>query len=693
MGLHMKSISVRLILVMIAIATGAVLATGATLTYIASGMTREAAMTEIREEAEKEAARIADLINQQGVIGRVIASAGANAVATGDTDRTAFESMLVRFLADNPQLLGTWIGFDLNAFDGMDGGYANTLGHDATGRFVPYVAFGAGGKIVVDPLIDYDTPGAGDYYLLAHDSGKPQALEPYPYEVDGKTQLITTLAFPVKVNDEVIGVGGVDILLKDVADLIRDTRPLGEGYISVLSNGGLYVAERHEDRAGQPAVEFGMSPEVIETVARQEGAVFPDLQNSAGENVVRAVAPIDLYGIDKDWAVVVTVPEARVFAATNRLLVTSAVVAVLVIALAGAVAWYLARTISTPIQGMTGAMKELAEGHHGIEVPARDRQDELGAMAAAVQVFKENAIEMERVKKEQEEAEARAAEDKRRAMTALAQSFEESVGKILQTVVSGSTQLRGVADDLSRTAEETGQECAAVASASEEANANVQTVASATEEMSASISEIAQQMSQSSAIAADAVNKAEANHQVMASLSDAAQRVGDVVKLINDIASQTNLLALNATIEAARAGEAGKGFAVVATEVKELADQTAKATEEISGQIADMQGVTASAVEAIEDIRNTIAKIREAMTSVSSAVEEQSAATQEISRNTAQAAQGTNEVSHSISNVQNGASKTSQAVREMASATNSLDTQSKTLEEEVRRFLKQIRAA
>ena len=140
----------RLILVMIAIATGAVLATGATLTYSASGMTREAAMTEIREEAEKEAARIADLINQQGVIGRVIASAGANAVATGDTDRTAFESMLIRFLADNPQLLGTWIGFDLNAFDGMDGGYANTLGHDATGRFVPYVAFGAGGKIVVD---------------------------------------------------------------------------------------------------------------------------------------------------------------------------------------------------------------------------------------------------------------------------------------------------------------------------------------------------------------------------------------------------------------------------------------------------------------------------------------------------------------------------------------------------------------
>jgi methyl-accepting chemotaxis protein len=179
----------------------------------------------------------------------------------------------------------------------------------------------------------------------------------------------------------------------------------------------------------------------------------------------------------------------------------------------------------------------------------------------------------------------------------------------------------------------------------------------------------------------------------MASLSDAAQRVGDVVKLINDIASQTNLLALNATIEAARAGEAGKGFAVVATEVKELADQTAKATEEISGQIADMQGVTASAVEAIEDIRNTIAKIREAMTSVSSAVEEQSAATQEISRNTAQAAQGTNEVSHSISNVQNGASKTSQAVREMANATNSLDSQSKTLEEEVHRFLKQIRAA
>jgi len=691
----MKSISLRLILVMVGLATGAVLIAGTTLTMIGSSVSRDAAMKEIQQEAEKQAAQIADLVNQQGVIGRVIASAGANAVATGDADRTAFESMLIRFLADNPQLLGTWIGFDTNAFDGMDGGYANTLGHDSTGRFVPYVAKGGDGKIVVDPLVDYATPGAGDYYLLAHNTGKPQALEPYPYEVDGVTQLITTLAFPVEVDGKVIGVGGVDILLNDVADLIRDERPLGaeKGYISVLSHGGRYVAARYPERAGKLASEFGMHEEAIQAVGNMENGVFTDLVNSEGEHVVRAVATVHLEGVEEDWGVVVTVPQSRVFAATNNLIMAGAGVALLVIAVAGGVAWFMARTISQPVVGMTGAMKQLAEGDHNIEIPARDRADELGAMASAVQVFKENAIEMERVKKEQEETEKRAAEEKRREMAELARTFEESVGQILQTVVAGSTQLRGVADNLKRTADETGLECSAVASASEEANANVQTVASATEEMSASIGEISQQMNQSSSIAAEAANKAEANHQTMSNLSEAAQRVGDVVKLINDIASQTNLLALNATIEAARAGEAGKGFAVVATEVKELADQTAKATEEISGQIADMQTVTESAVEAIEDIRNTIVKIREAMTSVSSAVEEQSAATQEISRNTQQAAEGTHEVSRSITKVQEGSNSTSEAVADMAGATNSLDEQARSLEEEVKRFLERVRAA
>lgn len=689
----MKSISLRLILVMVGLATGAVLVAGTTLTMIGSATSRSAAMTEIQQEALEHAEMVSNIINQQGVVGRLIASAGANAVATGDADRTAFESLLIRFLADNPQLLGTWINFEPNAFDGMDGAYAETVGHDATGRFIPYVARGASGQITVDPLVDYTVPGAGDYYLLARNSGKPQALEPYPYEVAGVTQLITTLSFPVQVNGKTVGVGGVDILLEDIQKIVTAEKPLEVGRIAVVSSGGHFVADVNKEFAGKPVAEHGMTPEVVDAITAGEKATITGVSDVNGDTVVRAVAPIRIAGVETPWSVVVTVPESRLFAARNNLIMSGVLVGLVVIAVAGAIAWYMARTISQPVVGMTGAMKKLAEGDHSVEIPARDRADELGAMASAVQVFKENAIEMERVKQEQEAAEARAEEKKRQEMHNLAQAFEESVGQILQTVVAGSTQLRGVADNLKRTADETGLECSAVASASEEANANVQTVASATEEMSASIGEISQQMNQSSSIAEEAATKAEANHQTMSNLSEAAQRVGDVVKLINDIASQTNLLALNATIEAARAGEAGKGFAVVATEVKELADQTAKATEEISGQIADMQTVTESAVEAIEDIRNTIVKIREAMTSVSSAVEEQSAATQEISRNTQQAAEGTHEVSRSITKVQEGSNSTSAAVADMAGATNSLDEQARSLEEEVKRFLERVRAA
>ena len=262
------------------------------------------------------------------------------------------------------------------------------------------------------------------------------------------------------------------------------------------------------------------------------------------------------------------------------------------LALAGVIAMISARSIVNPIAGMTSAMQKLAGGDKTVEIPAKTRTDEIGTMAAAVQVFKDNMIEAERLRGEQEAMKKRAEAEQRAAMNKLADEFESSVKGIVQTVSSASTELQSTAQSMSATAEETQRQATAVAAASEQASTNVQTVASAAEELSSSIAEISRQVSESTKIAGSAAEEANRTNVQIKGLAEAAQKIGDVVKLISDIAGQTNLLALNATIEAARAGEAGKGFAVVASEVKSLATQTAKATEDISARIGEIQGAT-----------------------------------------------------------------------------------------------------
>ena len=245
----------------------------------------------------------------------------------------------------------------------------------------------------------------------------------------------------------------------------------------------------------------------------------------------------------------------------------------------GAACWFVSQDITASLALLKGTMQRLAAGDLAISVSGTDRRDEVGEMAATVQVFKDNALEMERLKVEQKEAEQRASEEKRKAMHQLGSDFEASVGEVVQTVSSAATEMESTAASMSATAEETSRRATAVAAASEQASTNVQSVATAVEELSSSVGEISRQVTSSSVIAAKAVDEAEHTNNLMAALSEAAKQIGAVTELISEIAGKTNLLALNATIEAARAGDAGKGFAVVASEVKGLADQTAQATQ------------------------------------------------------------------------------------------------------------------
>jgi methyl-accepting chemotaxis protein len=513
------------------------------------------------------------------------------------------------------------------------------------------------------------------------------------------------------------------VAIKEAAWIARDAIGLERNFVQLIMQTKAITADtkaKTADLRGQASAAWrmvrtlsarrGVAAEVVTAIKVTEAGVFGSyvqkrdaIEKAVAEGREPPLSEADLVGeSNKALNVIVGVCDAalagiiahamdRSADTRTNLLVDSGLLALSLLVGTGGLV-FASRRIARPVEMITQAMRAVAGGYLAGEVPYRERGDEIGQLAATLAVFKENAQAKRRIEAERDDEQARKAA-RQQVLEAAVSEFGDSIGLTLKTLVTAADDMRATSETMSNTADDVGQRGGAVATAAEHASGSVHTVAAASEELAASIGEISRQVSQAADISRDAVHAAEDTTGKVKRLADAAQRIGEVIQLINDIAGQTNLLALNATIEAARAGEAGRGFAVVAAEVKGLASQTAKATEEIRLQIESVQNATKIAVEAISGIGGRISEINAVSTAIASAIEEQGAATQQITENTQEAARGTRDVSANILAVNKGVAHASQAAAMVLAAADGLHRQADHLRTRVDRFLVTIRAA
>lgn len=540
-----------------------------------------------------------------------------------------------------------------------------------------------------------DSP-LNELWQEVRESGKTEIVDFAPYAAN-KEQYTGFIGAAIRrpSDNKMIGVVAFRIPKEPLAEIAHERAGLGETgdvYIAGKDNGKITLRSPVPGMlAKDPSLVMGkeVDTDYLRTVfSGEKGA--GEYFDSQGSLILASYMPFKY--MDLDWAIVGKIDGAEAFEPIYNLRNTMIIIALIMAAIIAALGFFVSRSFSNPILSMTKAMRDLAGGDLAVDVPARGRADEIGDMSDAVQVFKETAIHTKEMEAEQKVEKRRSEAQRKAAMIQMADTFESSVGKVIQTVTSAATELQSSASQMSATAKETSSQATAVAAAAEEASTNVQTVASAAEELTSSEEEISRNVQRSSNVAGQAASQATATKKTVEEMVGEVEKIGEIVGLISDIAEQTNLLALNATIESARAGEAGKGFAVVASEVKNLANQTGRATEDISKQIAQIQGVTQAAATAINGIGATIEEIDQIASSISAAVEEQTAATTEIARNVSQASQGTSEVTRSIQTVEHAAGDTGSAANQISSAAQDLSKQAEMLREQVQQFLDKVRS-
>ncbi|MGV3549005.1 methyl-accepting chemotaxis protein [Rhizobium sp.] len=607
----------------------------------------------------------------------------------GTADRTNADRVIATMLKDNAMAVGLWTGWDPNAFDGKDADFVDKPGHDKTGRYVPYWVK-AGGKINHEPLVDYTVPGAGDYYILAHNQSKPVVIEPYLYAIDGKQQLITSLVAPIAIDGKTVAVAGMDISLEATNTALSAIRPMGDGYLSLVTGAGNILAHPVKELAGKTLKDAGEMTLGWDKLIANAGQV-EEATLSSGETFLSVAFPVKLTP-DNNWYAVVSVPKATVFATLYKMAWTAAGITALAALLLAALGWVISRRFIGRISNVIDETGRIAAGDLSIDLKDKDRNDEIGDLSRSLAVLLDNNKQKARLENDAESARARE-ETERQERSAQHATREESIrfavsqlgdglaklsngdvtvrldhafdaqldpirgdfnnavtklqdamlafSENAETIETGSKEIRSAADDLSRRTEQQAASVEETAAALEEITTSVKDSTTRAEEAGTLVARTKLGAEKSGEVVRNAV-------AAMGEIERSSQSISSIIVVIDEIAFQTNLLALNAGVEAARAGEAGKGFAVVAQEVRELAQRSANAAKEIKSlitasgdQVKRGVGLVDETGQALANIVAEVQQIDRNVQAIVQAAREQSTGLQEINTAVNQMDQGT----------------------------------------------------
>ena len=693
-GIRGKIVLTSALIAVLGVASVAVL-----LTWQAANGLTETAKQVLATAARQEAAHVNGEFARALTAARALARVTLAMKATKTADRPTFEAILKSEIEPETQWYGTWGTFEPNAFDGRDrefaGDKAPPTAVKSNGRYVPYW-YRSGGDFVLDKSYDFDTStNPLDYYNVPMSSAKLHVTNPANWNFGTEKEpvwvMLVSFCVPVIENGKPIGVTGVDLRMEELLAYFNQLRPMGEGRAALVDAAGNWATSPDKDLVGKPVSDEFYKQHKDKALQGQVDVGDEASTLLEGESF-SVLVPVRFEDSPDVWTLMVTVPRSVIMGEVDSMWQWAIIIGLGVLVLCLLIAWAVGSGTARPVRRMAQVMKELASGKLDVAVPATARRDEIGEMARTVETFKQSLADNQRLQGEQTDMLKQASEDRKKARNELAASFEAEVSKSIGEMAQTTQNMARSAQAMSGTAQDNVSRSGAVEHTAGQVSDNVQSVAAAVEELAASIREISQQVNNSSSVASTAADRARSAVERVNALVSTAEQIGSVITLINDIASQTNLLALNATIEAARAGEAGKGFAVVASEVKNLAMQTAKATEEISTQVQAIQHSTGTAAAEISEIAKTIEQINQIGGTVAAAVTEQEAATGEISRAVTQAATGTSELRGNIQTVAESARRSGQTASDMANAVSLVGQRCDELQLRVDDFLKRVRA-